>query len=184
MNPKTKWYCWSAIAGLALYVLLAAELYREFHLSTAKNYLTVFFFPLGPAVLLTTAINLKYMAPQLKKYNLRLIFGMLAYMLGLFLVNRMPTPSGAYRYLLVLVPVLPLLYVCFTIVRYVADSDEMWRKIYMEAMAFSGIATGFTCISYIFLHDVGAPKLPLEYGFYLMWIYYGVGLFFSRRRYS
>ena len=169
---------------MALYALLAWEMNREFHLSTIKDYLTVFFFPIGPAVLLTTAINLKHMGPGIRKYSQRLIFGMLVYMLGLALVNRLPTPSGAYRYLLVLVPILPLLYVCFTIVRYVADSDEMWRKIYMEAMAFSGIATGFTCISYIFLHDLGAPKLPLEYGFYLMWIYYGIGLFFSRRRYS
>jgi NO-binding membrane sensor protein with MHYT domain len=92
-------------------------------------------------------------------------------------------PDTSYKYLLIALPVLPLIFVCFTIIRFVTDADEMLRKIYMEAMAFSGIATGFTCFSSLFIHDSGGPKLPLEYGFYLMWIYYFIGLFFSWRRY-
>jgi hypothetical protein len=183
MNPKTKWYCMSAVAGLATYILLAWELNRELHCLANKNYLTMFFFPLGVAALVSAAINLRFMNLQVKKYSQRLILGMVAYILGLDLVNHLSMPAGPCKYLLVVLPVLPLIFICFTIIRYIADSDEMWRKIYMEAMAFSGIATGFTCVSYVFLHDVGAPKLPLEYGFYLMWIYYGIGLFFSWRRY-
>jgi hypothetical protein len=79
---------------------------------------------------------------------------------------------------------LPVIYICFTIIRYITELDEMWRKIYMEAMAFSGIATGFTCVSYLFLHDVGAPEFHAEWAYYMMWIYYFIGFFFSVRRYK
>ncbi|HEY4415632.1 MAG TPA: hypothetical protein VGO57_08070 [Verrucomicrobiae bacterium] len=182
MNPKAKTYFWSALAAVLTYVLLAIELYRELHPLTNKGYLTVFLFPLGPAVLVSTAINLKLMKPKFKKYNQRMILGLVAYILGIDLLHHISLPAAPYKYLLVLLPILPLIYICFTIIRVVADLDEMWQKIHLEAMAFSGIATGFTCISYDFLYDVGAPKLSLEAGFFLMWIYYFIGLFFSRRR--
>lgn len=184
MQPKTKWYCWSVVAGVAVYVLLAFELNRELHCWEKRDFLTLFFFPLGIAVLVSTAINLKYMPPPVKKYSRRMLFGMIAYVLGLGLLNHIPVPSAPCKYLLVLVPIAPLIFVCFTIIRYIADADEMWRKIYMEALAFSGIATGFTCFSYLFVRDLGAPEFRAEWAFYLMWIYYGIGMFFSKRRYQ
>jgi hypothetical protein len=184
MNPKTKWYCWSAVAGLTTYVLLAFEMNRELHCWIKKDYLTMFFFPLGIAVLVSAAINLKIMPPKVKKYTKRMLLGMVAYILGIDLLHHISMPPAPYKYLLVLLPILPVIYICFTIIRYITELDEMWRKIYMEAMAFSGIATGFTCVSYPFLQDIGAPKLPLEWGFNLMWIYYFIGFFFSVRRYK
>lgn len=170
-------------AGLAVYVLLAWKLNRELHCLANKNYLTMFFFPLGVAVLVSTAINLKFMKPQVKKYSQRLILSMVAYILALDLTHHIPLPPSPYQYLLLALPIMPLIFVCFTIIRFVADSDEMWRKIYMEALAFSGIATGFSCFSYLFMRDLGTPEFRPEWAFYLMWIYYGIGLFFSRRRY-
>jgi hypothetical protein len=184
MNSKTKWYCWSVVAGLATYVLLALEMNRELHCWANKDFLTMFFFPLGIAVLVSAAINLKIMPPKVKKYTKRMLLGMAAYILGIDLLHHISMPPAPYKYLLVLLPILPVIYICFTIIRYIAELDEMWRKIYMEAMAFSGIATGFTCVSYPFLQDIGAPKLPLEFGFFLMWIYYFIGFFFSVRRYK
>ena len=184
MNPHIKKYFWSVVAGLATYVLLALEMNRELHCWAKKDFLTMFFFPLGIAVLVSAAINLKHMKPLVKKYNQRMILGMVAYILGIDLLHHLPMPPAPYKYLLVLLPILPVIYICTVIIRYIADSDEMWRKIYMEALAFSAIATGFTCVSYPFLHDVGAPKLPLESGFFLMWIYYFIGFFFSWRRYK
>ena len=183
MNPNVKKYFWSVAAGLAVYVLLALEMNRELHCWAKKDFLTMFVFPLGFAVLVSTAINLKYMPPPVKKHSKRLIFGMIAYILGLDLLNHIPLPPAPYKYLLVLLPIAPLIYICATVIRYIAEADEMWRKIYMEAWAFSGVATGFTCFSYLFVRDLGAPEFRAEWAFYLMWIYYGIGLFFSKRRY-
>ena len=78
---------------------------------------------------------------------------------------------------------LPLIYTAATIVRYVSGLDEMWRKIVTEAMAFSGIATGFTCFTYLFLRDLGAPEFRAEWAFYIMGGYYLIGLMVLRLRY-
>jgi len=84
---------------------------------------------------------------------------------------------------LALLPILPILYMTAAIIRAISDMDEMKRKIVTEAMAFSGLATGFTCFSYLFFRDMGAPEFRPEWAFYVMWAYYGIGLFFSWRRY-
>jgi len=119
-----------------------------------------------------------------KKYLLRMIFGFIAYALGLFALNYFYIKQSPHRYRLILLPVLPLLYIAATIIRYISEMDEMWRMIITEALAFSAIATGFTCISYLFLHDIGAPEFRAYWAFDIMWAYYGIGLFFSWRRYK
>jgi hypothetical protein len=184
MNPHIKKYFWSAVAGLATYVLLALEMNRELHCWAKNDYATMFFFPLGMAVLVVAVINLKHMRLPVKKYHQRMIFGIIAYVLSIGLMNHLPMPPSPYKYLLVLLPLAPLIYICTAIIRYIAESDEMWRKIYMEAMAFSGIATGFTCFSYLFVRDLGAPEFRAEWAYYMMWIYFLIGKFFSSRRYK
>ena len=106
-----------------------------------------------------------------------------AYTLGLIALNRCYEPHSPHRYWLILLPVAPIIYMAATIIRAVSDYDEMKRKIVTEAMAFSGVATGFTCFSYLFMRDMGAPEFRPEWTFYVMWAYYFIGLFFSWRRY-
>jgi len=111
--------------------------------------------------------------------------GLTGYVLGLVALNHFYTGQLPQRYWLVLLPLLPMIYLAATIIRFVAEGmDEMWRKVVTEAMAFSAIATGFTCFSYLFLRDMGAPEFHGEWAFYLMWAYYGVGAIFSWRRYK
>ena len=121
-----------------------------------------------------------------KKYLLRMAFGFIAYALGIFALHYFSKDKehSPYRFWLILLPVLPLVYIAATIIRYVSEMDEMWRKIITEALAFSAIATGFTCISYLFLQDIGAPQFRAYWAFDIMWAYYGIGLFFSWRRYK
>ena len=113
-------------------------------------------------------------------------FGFTAYALGIFALHYFfkDKEHSAQRYWLILLPVLPLLYIAATIIRYVSELDEMWRKVITEAMAFSGLATGFTCVSYLFLQDIGAPEFRAYWAFDIMWAYYFIGLFFSWRRYK
>jgi len=184
MNPHTKKYFWSATAGVVAYVLGLALMNHDLHPATAAQILTVISLPLFPAIVVSTAINLKRVKPHMKRYFWRFTFGMSAYVLGLGVANHIYTPQSPYKNWLILLPILPLIYVSFAIVRCVADSDEMWRKIYTEAMAFSGLATGFTCFSYLFLRDIGAPEFHPEWAFYLMWAYYGIGFIVSWRRYK
>jgi uncharacterized membrane protein HdeD (DUF308 family) len=112
--------------------------------------------------------------------------GFAAYASGIFALHYFfeDKEHSPQRYWLILLPVLPLLYIAATIIRYVSELDEMWRKVITEAMAFSGLATGFTCVSYLFLQDIGAPEFRAYWAFDIMWAYYGIGLFFSWRRYK
>ena len=110
--------------------------------------------------------------------------GFIGYALGLVAMNHFYTEQLPHRFWLVLLPVLPVLYLAATIIRSVSELDEMWRKIVTEAMAFSAIATGFTCFTYLFLRDMGAPEFRAEWAFYIMWAYYGIGTIFSFRRYK
>ena len=122
--------------------------------------------------------------PPVQKHVLRMVWGFTAYGLGLVAMNQLYArlPHGHW---LILLPVLPLVWLAFTIIRFVTEGlDELQRKVITEAMAFSGIATGFTCFSYLFLRDIGAPEFHAEWAFYLMWAYYGVGAVFSWRRYK
>ena len=118
------------------------------------------------------------------KYAFRLVASLVAYALGLLALNYFYREHAPHKYWLVLLPVLPLVFMAATIIQYVSELDEMWRKVLTEAMAFSGIATGFTCFTYLFLRDMGAPAFHGEWAFYMMWAYYGIGAIFSERRYS
>lgn len=117
------------------------------------------------------------------EYPARMTAGFIAYALGLYTLNHLYKDHSHHGYWLVLLPVLPLVYTAATIIRAVASLDEMQRKIVTEALSFSGLATGFTCFSYLFVRDMGAPEFRGEWAFYLMWIYYGIGYFLSSRRY-
>ncbi len=117
-----------------------------------------------------------------KKYVWQMTAGFIAYALGIGAVNHL-YPEQSHRYWLVLFPVIPIFYLVTVIIRAVAGLDEMKRKIVTEAMAFAGLATGFTCFSCLFLRDLGAPEFHGEWAFYILWAYYAAGLFFSWRRY-
>jgi hypothetical protein len=124
------------------------------------------------------------MKPHIKKHLLRMTVGMTGYMLGLFALNYFYKEHSPHRLWLIVLPILPLLYVVAAIIRGVTELDEMQRRIQIEAMAFSGLATGFTCFSYLFIRDMGAPAFHAEWAFYMMWAYYWIGFFFSWRRYK
>jgi hypothetical protein len=118
------------------------------------------------------------------KYLLRMAVGFTGYALGLVALNYFDAEHLPHRYWLVLLPLLPMIYMVTAIIRGVSDMDEMWRKIVTEAMAFSAIATGFTCFTYLFLRDMGAPEFRAQWAFYIMWFYYGIGVIISARRYK
>ena len=118
------------------------------------------------------------------KHMLRVIIGFTAYALGVMAGGYFDSKHLPHRYWLILLPVLPTIYLVAVIIQSVADLDEMKRKIATEAMAFAGLATGFTCFSYLFFRDMGAPEFRAQWALYILWAWYWVGLFFSWRRYK
>jgi hypothetical protein len=184
MKSDTKIYFRAIIAGVVTYLLGLVVMAIEFRPAIAREIMAVFLFPLCPAVIVATAANLSSMNPAMKRYFWRFTGGMIVYVLGLVFAKRIYTPELPYKYWLILLPVVPIIYLVTAILRGVADMDEMKRKIVTEAAAFACLATGFTCFSYLFFRDMGAPEFHAEWAFYIMWAYYLIGLYFSWRRYK
>jgi hypothetical protein len=82
------------------------------------------------------------------------------------------------KYVQFLLPTLPMLCMVAVILQSVFQLDEMWRKLVTESMAFAGLATAFTCMSFVFIHDLGGPLRP-EWGFDAFWLYYAIGVAWS-----
>jgi len=110
--------------------------------------------------------------------------GLTGYMVVLLLTNNLPRDSTPFKYGLILLPIIPALYMAIAFLQSIYEMDEMLRKICTEAMAFSGVATGFTCFSYLFARKWGFPEFQAEWAFYLMWFYYGVGALWVGRKYG
>lgn len=118
-----------------------------------------------------------------QKFVLLMALGFIGYALGLSALNLFDDKSSPYRYWLILLPMLPVLYVLFINIRFLSQCDEMAQRIATEAMAFSGLATGITCFGYLFFRDMGAPEFKAWWAWGLMGGYYIVGVVWSRRRY-
>lgn len=82
-----------------------------------------------------------------------------------------------------LAPMIPGLVLCWFFLRVIRRVDEMHRRIQLEAIAFSFVATALVTFGYGFLENVGFPRvsafivLPLMCGF---WV---AGVFLVERRY-
>jgi len=126
------------------------------------------------------------MKPHLKKYFVRMTAGFIVYVAGVCAAHYFHTKQSLHEYWpIFLFPIIPVIYIVAAIISFVSEGlDELQKKVVIEAAAFSGIATGFTCISYLFVQNAGAPAFHAEWGFYMMWIYYGIGTFISARRYK
>jgi len=92
--------------------------------------------------------------------------------------------DSPYRYWLFLLPTLPMIYLIATIIRQISGLDEMWKKIVTESLAFSALATIWTCCSFFFIRAVDAPVIQAEWVFFMLIAYYLTGFFFSWRRYK
>ncbi|MFN7140661.1 MAG: hypothetical protein ACK4UN_15100 [Limisphaerales bacterium] len=121
-----------------------------------------------------------------KIYLRRLIIGFVAYAAGIAAMKYFAwkLSDSPQRYWLILLPVLPIIYLVVTVIRRLSEQDEMWRKIITESLAFSAVATAWTCLSFVFLRDLGAPRFQPEWAFFMMVAYYVIGNLCIRRRYQ
>lgn len=132
------------------------------------------------------------MRPVYRKYLKSFIPAMLAYVVVLFASAFVFKKIGpdAQLYLragLSLAPVIPIIFVCAALIRFLRDSDELERKIELEAIAFSSLCTGLIFISLGFL--AATNIIYLNGAMVAIWVFpslfglYGVAKYFTSRRY-
>ncbi len=121
-----------------------------------------------------------------RKYLLEFGGTMLAYVVILYvsILFLKAYPDSSWRIPMALVPVIPLVFALIAVIRGIRRMDEMQRRIQFEAVAFAFCAAILGSISYGFLENVGFPPINwiwIGAGMIALW---GIGLIFSRRRYS
>lgn len=96
-----------------------------------------------------------------RRYVVELSCVMICYVvvliISLYLVRTMQ--AGLLRTLVAMVPVLPIAGLFVVIYRYYSQQDELWRRIFLEALALATAATTLFMVTGSFLENVGLPRL-------------------------
>ena len=103
------------------------------------------------------------------KYTMRKTAGFIAYACGLWAMKYFSAEHShsPYRYWLVLLPVLPMIYLILTFHRQLfEEKDEMWRKIITESLAFTATATAWTCCSFYLPPQPGRADISCGMGIF------------------
>ena len=66
---------------------------------------------------------------------------------------------GWLRVLVAVAPVLPIAVMFFVIFRFYAQMDELWRRIWLEAVALAAGVTTLIVMACGFLENVGLPRV-------------------------
>lgn len=106
-----------------------------------------------------------------------------AVVLALALTWLQHKPPGPSRYLVALLPMIPLALVPVIVLRFVRRMDELWRRIHLEALAFAFPVGVLIATSYGFLQLAGLPVANWIWVWPLFLASWGLGLSLARARY-
>jgi hypothetical protein len=126
------------------------------------------------------------MKPHAKRYFLELGGAMVGY--GLALVGSLTLlrahPDTPLRVPLALLPMIPAAFAVVAVLRFVRASDELERRIQLEAMTFAFACTALTVIAYGFLEgNAGFPHVNVAWVWPAMAVWWVLGVLLGRRRY-
>ena len=121
-----------------------------------------------------------------RAYTRRLTVAMLGYSALLVTAIRVGNLDATawWRYVLFLLPVLPLVYVAWAVTRLMSDVDELQRRIQLEALAFAFGAGSLITFTYGFLQIAGLPLLSWLFVWPVYAVCWLVGSFLAHRRYA
>jgi hypothetical protein len=120
-----------------------------------------------------------------RKHMVYTFVAMLFYLLATYIsVHAIrQNPSISWKYVWALLPMLPALYVPFSVVSFLRGIDELQRKIQLDALAFAFATSAVLTLSYGFLQNAGLPELSWIWVWPVMSLCWIVGLAVARWRY-
>jgi hypothetical protein len=121
-----------------------------------------------------------------QEYTRNFLLAMFGYtvfvLLSVWLLKQMPdTP---WRYLIAIVPMLPLFFALRAYLRYLDRMDELQQRIQLQAVSFAAGATGMLTLTYGFLEGVGLPSLSYVWIFPLLIALWRLATAVLTRRYQ
>jgi amino acid transporter len=121
-----------------------------------------------------------------RRYTVQLTIAMLLYILLLFgsiLAVQRLNVEGAWRFVLILIPLLPVAAVVPAVFRYVRDTDEFERQLTTESLAIAAGVTAVFSVTYAFLESAGLPHLSAWYTWLVVMGSWGIARVTLRWRY-
>ncbi len=82
--------------------------------------------------------------------------------------------AGPAKYLVAVLPALPLVAVFIAGVRWLQATDEYQRQTTITAMAIAGAATALICVTYGFLENAGLPRMSVWISYLLFMSIWGI----------
>ncbi len=121
----------------------------------------------------------------MRRYTVRFIASMVAYALLLPVCIRLMQGAGdsPARYLLALLPVVPVAYGLLAFIRFLREMDELQRRIQFEAFGFSLGCTALATFTLGFLERAGFPQISMVWVLPMMIAFWGIGSALASRRY-
>ncbi|WP_088824409.1 hypothetical protein [Acinetobacter apis] len=112
------------------------------------------------------------------KYAVEIVSALILYVLVLvfsltYLKNNDIEPQ--FKIVITLLPVVPFLFMLFSIIKRIAQLDELQLKIQLCALTFASLGTAFISFSYGFLENIGFPNLSMFMIWPIIALLWGVG---------
>ncbi|MGH8373153.1 MAG: hypothetical protein ACRETO_10520 [Gammaproteobacteria bacterium] len=119
------------------------------------------------------------------RYLWELGFAMVAYV-GVILLSAhwlRGMPASGFKLLIALLPLLPLAFVFLAVIRFVRHTDEMLRRLHVQAFAIAAGVTAFLALTYGCLEMAGFPHLSAWWTFVCIDLVWGLAVCVLQRRY-
>src|SRR6218665_3002392 len=111
------------------------------------------------------------------------MIGYMVILIASVLVLNAEVVEGNWNTIVALTPMVPGFAVAFSVMRQVRISDELQRRIQLEALSLAFGGTALVTFSYGFLETVGYPKLSMFFVWPIMAVFWIVGGLISGRRF-
>ncbi len=95
--------------------------------------------------------------------------------------GREHTPLG---YCIAFLPIIPAAFALWAVLRFFRNLDELQRRIQLEAVAFSFLATCFITLTWAFQQNAGLPRFDISFVAPLLILLWGIGIAIAKRRYE
>lgn len=122
-----------------------------------------------------------------REYSQRFSLAMMMYavtlVIAILIINQLDE-DNALRYLIALLPVIPVLFGFRAFMTFLRQMDELQRQINFEGFAFSLGLTGIITFTLGFLEMAGLELVGMIWVFPLSIALWGIGAAIARRRYE
>ena len=121
-----------------------------------------------------------------QRFVIEFTVSMIAYVIVLMAsiwILGMSMVEGGWKTMVALMPMVPGAAVAISVLRQVRVSDELQRRIQLEALSLAFGGTALATFSYGFLENVGYPKLSMFFVWPLMAVLWIIGGIVSGRRF-